>query len=68
MITITEMAEVHAARIAGRDAIIADQAAHIGRLEKACRAVINSQVDLGSAIRECHIALSAAALRLKEGE
>jgi hypothetical protein len=35
MSTITEMAEVHAARIAERDAIIASQAAQIERLREA---------------------------------
>ena len=42
---------------------VASQAAQIERLEKACRAVINSHVDLGSAIRHCH-----AALQPKEGK
>jgi len=61
MSTITEMAEVHAARIAERDATIASQAAKIERLREALIAVMPY-----AGGKAYHTAI--AALQPKEGE
>ena len=78
MITITEMAEVHAARIAERDAQIASLTAEVKRLRDALHFVLSWAEPIagdGSNLTEYEIweelhsiELARAALQPKEGE
>ena len=78
MITITEMAEVHAARIAERDAQIASLTEEVERMREALRGVLSwaeyiagdgSNLTAHEIWEELHtIELARAALQPKEGE